>query len=69
MPVWKRLWLLFTVIWVVVGALRIVTYAVFGEPGYGQFVQPVILTIAVPAVVYVPLWVWARWRARRKGDS
>lgn len=69
MPVWKRLWLLFSVIWVVVGVLRIVTYAIFGEPGIVQFVQPVILTIAVPAVVYVPLWGWARWRARRKGDS
>ncbi|MGA8006365.1 MAG: hypothetical protein WCA17_09710 [Burkholderiales bacterium] len=69
MPVWKRLWLLFTVIWVVVGVLRIVTYAVFGEPGIGQFVQPVILMIAVPAVVYVPLWVWARQRARRKGEG
>jgi len=69
MPVWKRLWLLFGVIWVVVGLLNIVTLAVYGEPGAAQFVQPVALTLAVPALVYLPLWGWASVRARRKGES
>ena len=31
MPLWKRLWLLFTVIWVVVAALNIVTILAFSE--------------------------------------
>ena len=33
MPDWMRLWLLFRVIWVVAGLLKIITFAVFGEPG------------------------------------
>ena len=68
LAVWQRLWLLFSVIWVVVGLLRIVTLAAYGEPGAGQFVQPVTLTIVVPLLVYLPLWAWAVLRARRKGD-
>ena len=68
MPVWKRLWLLFSVIWVVVGLLRIVTFAAYGGPGAGQFVQPVTLTITVPLLLYLPLWGWAMLRARRKGE-
>lgn len=68
MPVWKRLWLLFSVIWGVVGLLNIFTLAVFGEPGAGRFVQPVVLTLTVPALVYLPAWAWAILRARREGE-
>ena len=69
MPIWKRLWLLFAVIWVVVGLLKIVTLAAYGGPGAGQLVQPALLTIAVPLLVYLPLWGWAALRARRKGEE
>ena len=40
LAVWQRLWLLFSVIWGVVGLLKIVTLAAYGEPGAAQFVQP-----------------------------
>ena len=68
LAVWQRLWLLFSVIWGVVGLLKIVTLAAYGEPGAGQFVQPALLTVAVPLLVYLPLWGWAMLRARRKGE-
>ncbi|HKI64074.1 MAG TPA: hypothetical protein VKA16_05555 [Burkholderiales bacterium] len=68
LAVWQRLWLLFTVIWGVVGLLNILTLAVFGEPGAGQFVQPVVLTLTVPALVYLLAWAWAILRARREGE-
>jgi cytochrome c biogenesis protein CcdA len=68
LAVWQRLWLLFSVIWVVVGLLNVFTLAMFGEPGAGQFVQPVVLTLTVPMLVYLLAWAWASLRARREGE-
>ena len=65
MPLWKRLWLLFTVIWVVVAALNVATILAFSEEP-GKALMPIALGIAVPAAAYVLAWLWQRWRSRRE---
>ena len=65
MPLWKRLWLLFTVIWVVVAALNVATILVFSEEPE-KALMPVVLGVAVPALAYALAWLWHRWRSRGK---
>jgi len=63
MALWKKFWLLFTVIWVVVAGLRTFTLLAFGEEAErDEVLKPIIFGIAVPAVVYVLAWLWALWR-------
>jgi hypothetical protein len=60
---WQKLWLLFSAIWVVVAALQIGTILAFsGDPD--KALQPVLYGVAVPAVAYLLLWLWHRWRSR-----
>ena len=63
MPLWKRLWLLFTVIWVVVSGLNAGTILAFSEE-HEKALRPLVLMIAVPLVLYVILAAW--FRLRRK---
>lgn len=66
MVLWKRLWLLFTVIWVVVAGLNVVTILVFAEEvERGKALMPLGLALAVPAAAYLLGWLWARWKARK----
>jgi cyanate permease len=60
---WKKLWLLFTVIWVVVAALNAGSILAFSEE-HEKAVQPVVLGIAVPALLYLVLYVWQRLRRK-----
>jgi type VI protein secretion system component VasK len=60
---WKKLWLLFTVIWLVVSALNAGTILAVGEEPE-KAVRPIVLAIAVPAAVYLLLWGWVRLRRR-----
>ena len=69
MPLWKRLWLLFSVIWVVVGAINVATIAALEEDPGGKIVAPLALTLAVPVAVYLLAWAWAGWRARNDGEA
>ena len=65
MKLWQKLWLLFTVIWVAVAALNIVTILVFGEEvAPEKALWPLFLAFAVPAAAYALGWVWDRWRSR-----
>ena len=58
---WQKLWLLFTVIWVVIAAIQVGTILAFaGDPD--KAVQPVLYGIAVPAVAYFLAWGWNRLR-------
>ena len=60
---WQKLWLLFAVIWVAVAAIQVGTILAFaGDPE--KALQPVLYGIAVPAVAYLLLWLWHRWRSR-----
>jgi hypothetical protein len=60
---WKKLWLLFTVIWVVVAALNAGSILAFSEE-HEKAVQPVVLGIAVPALLYLVLYAWQRLRRK-----
>jgi hypothetical protein len=66
MALWQRLWLLFTVIWVVVASLNVMTILAFSdEVEHGKALLPVAFGIAVPAVAYAIGWLWARLRAKK----
>jgi hypothetical protein len=60
---WKKLWLLFTVIWVVVSGLNAGTILAFSEE-HEKALRPLVLMIAVPLLLYVILAAW--FRLRRK---
>jgi hypothetical protein len=59
---WQKLWLLFAVIWVVVAAIQVGTILAFAGDS-DKALQPVLYGIAVPAVAYLLLWLWHRWRS------
>ena len=61
---WKKLWLLFTVIWVVVSALNAGTILAFSEEE-GKAWRPIALCIAVPAVLYLIGLAW-QWLQRQR---
>jgi hypothetical protein len=68
MALWKRLWLLFAVIWVVVAGLNAVSILAFSEGAQREKAAlPIFFGIAVPAVAYGLGWLWEYWR--KKGDS
>ena len=66
MPLWKKFWLLLTVIWVVVSGLNAATIIAFSPDEAEKAWRPILLGIAVPAVLYAVLWLWARWKAGRE---
>jgi hypothetical protein len=61
---WKKLWLLFTAIWVVVTGLQVATILAVGEEPPQKALRPLLLGIAVPALLYLLLWGWTRLRRR-----
>ena len=70
MPLWKRLWLLVTMIWVVVALLNAATIYLLAEPAErGNAVLPVASAVLVPAALYLLGWGWARWREGRAPRS
>jgi hypothetical protein len=64
-PLWKKLWLLFAVIWVIVAALQAITILVFSPEEQDKALQPIVLGIAVPALLYALGWAWERFRKRK----
>lgn len=64
MALWKRLWLLFAVIWGVVAALQVATILAVGEEPPEKAWRPILLGVAVPAALYLLLWLWTRLRRR-----
>lgn len=63
MALWKKLWLLFAVIWVVVSGLNAGTILAFGDEPE-KALRPIVLAIAVPIALYLALWTWARLRRK-----
>ena len=59
------MWLLFTVIWLVLTALQVATILGVGEEPADKIIRPLVLGIAVPALIYLLLWGWARLRKGR----
>ena len=64
--IWKKFWLLFTVIWVVVAALNVFTILAFaeGEIDREKFWQPLLLGFAVPAALYCVGLAWETLRRK-----
>ena len=64
MPLWKRLWLLVSAIWVIVAGLNAATILAFSEEedALAKAGIPMVVGVAVPLVLYALAWGWQRWR-------
>jgi hypothetical protein len=59
---WRKLWLLFTVIWVVVAGLQAATILGIGEEPPEKAWRPIVLAFAVPVLLYLIGLAWQRLR-------
>jgi hypothetical protein len=65
MKLWQKLWLLFTVIWVVVAGLNIATILAFGdEIAPEKALWPLFFAVVVPAAAYLLAWSWQKLRSK-----
>jgi hypothetical protein len=66
MKLWQKLWLLFSVIWVVVAAINVASILAFSEGDLERekAVVPLLLAFVVPAAAYLLLWGWFKLRNR-----
>jgi hypothetical protein len=63
---WKKMWLLFTVIWVVVAGLNAMTIIAFSEGvERNKAVQPIVFGVLVPAVLYCVGLLWVRFSKKK----
>ena len=63
---WRKWWLLFTVIWVVVAGLNVATILVFAEEvERGKALTPAFFAVAVPAAAYLLGLAWEWWKGRK----
>jgi hypothetical protein len=69
MALWKKLWLLFAIIWVVVAALQAITIVAFSPEEQDKALRPIVFGIAVPAVLYALGWAWEQYRKRKSGSD
>jgi hypothetical protein len=66
-PLWKKLWLLFAVIWVIVAALQAITIVAFSPDEQDKALQPIVFGIAIPALLYALGWAWERFIKIKSG--
>lgn len=65
MALWKRFWLLFSVMWVVVAGLHVATILAFSdEVEHGRAAWSALFGVLVPAVLYLAGWTWERLTRR-----
>lgn len=63
MALWKRFWLLFSVMWVVVAGLHVATILAFSdEIEHGRAAWSALFGVLVPAVLYGVGWIWEKLR-------
>ena len=55
---WKKWWLLFTVIWVVVAGLQAVLILTVSEGEEEKALRPILVGIGVPALLYLVGMLW-----------
>lgn len=65
---WRKIWMLFTVIWVVVAGLNVFTIIAFSDEQQDKALQPLVLLVAVPALLYGAGLLW-QWIKRRRSNS
>jgi hypothetical protein len=69
---WRKLWVLFTVIWVVVSGLNAGTILAFSPDEAEKAWRPIVIGIAVPVLLYGlgVLWDWTKkWRKPSQGSD
>jgi hypothetical protein len=67
MALWKKLWVLFTVMWLVVAGLNVMTILVFSdEVEHGKALTPIAFGILVPAALYAVGALWEFFTGRRR---
>ena len=64
MALWKKIWTLFTVIWVVVAGLNAGTILAFSPDESEKAVRPIVIGIVVPVVLFAVLWAWQRLKRK-----
>jgi membrane protein DedA with SNARE-associated domain len=64
MALWKKLWLLFAVIWFVVAAIQAGTILAFSPEEQEKALRPIVIGVAVPALLYGVGWLWQRFRKK-----
>ena len=72
MKLWKKLWLLFAVIWVIVAGLNVMSILAFGDEVEPQkALWPAFFGFLVPAAAYGLGWVWEKLTksADKSGDK
>ena len=60
---WRKWWLLFTVIWVAVAGIQVAVILATSEQTE-KAVRPAVVGIAIPAVLFTLGWVWERLRKK-----
>jgi len=65
---WRKFWLLFTVIWVVVSALNAGTILAFSEE-HEKALRPILLGVGVPVLLYLIGLAWQRLRRKPEGSE
>ena len=67
MALWKKLWLLFAVIWVVVAMLNVFSILAFaeGELDRAKVWYPLLFAVVVPATAYAVGLAWERFSKKR----
>jgi hypothetical protein len=66
---WRKIWVLFTVIWVVVAGLNVFTIIAFSDEQQAKAVQPLVLLVAVPALLYALGLGWDFIKKKNRGQS
>jgi hypothetical protein len=62
---WKKFWLLFTVMWLVVAALHIGTILAFSdEIEHGRAWTSAGFGVLVPAAAYLAGWIWEKLKKK-----
>ena len=61
---WRKWWLLFAVIWVVVAGLQVFTILAFAVDEQDKALQPALYGVGVPAAAYLLGWLWERFTKR-----
>ena len=68
MRMWQKLWLLFTVIWVVVAGLNVFTILAFSEGAEQEKAfWPSVLGVVVPAALYAIGFAWQKLTRKKPG--
>jgi len=65
-PLWKKLWLLFTAIWVIVAGLNAMAIVAFSEGAErDKAALPIAFGVLVPAVLYGLGLLWASFSKKK----